>query len=128
VRVCANGYSPKETYVNVPASGSVTVNFYLNKNQNYRYAFKCVYVTYADHAETGNYTLPLFALGAPDSKWYSLGNGGEIVLDMYDAIIKDIPGYDFTVYEGSGTNEGYYVYISNDRYGPWTCFCNRGFM
>jgi hypothetical protein len=120
VRACANGYSPKTVNVQVPSSGSVTVNFYLNKNTNYRYAFKPVYVVYANHAETGNYTLPFYSLGEPDSKWYSLGNGGEIVLDMYDAKITDVPGFDFTVYEGSGLNEGYYVYLSNQKYGPWT--------
>ncbi len=120
VRVCANGYSPKEASIYVPPNGSVTFNFYLNKNNNYRYAFKCVYTVYANHAENGNYTLPFYALGLPDSKWYSLGNGGEIVLDMYDAIITDVSGFDFTVYEGSGTNEGYYVYLSNNKYGPWT--------
>lgn len=119
VRVCSNGYAPQQTYVTVPSTGSNTMDFYLNPDGNYRYAFRTVYVTYADHAENGNYTYPFDALGEPDGKWYSLGKGGEIVLDMRGAEIKDVQGFDFTVYEGSGTNEGYKVYLSNNKYGPW---------
>ena len=120
IRICANRHMPRETTITIPLSGSMTIDFYLGADENYRYAFRPVYINYAEHAETGNYTHPFDALGEPDGKWYSLGNGGEIVLDMYGAEIYDVPGIDFIVYEGSGTNEGYKVYLSEDKYGPWT--------
>ena len=64
------------------------------------------------------------ALGIPDDLTVSLGVGGEIILDMGNGEdIFDGSGNDLTVYESipdeSGNSEGYFVYVSNSKDGPW---------
>jgi len=120
LRACVNGYLPVEKNITVPIIEWDTFDFYLKPDPSYRYGFRVVYATYANHAETGNATQPYYSLGEPDGIFYSLGNGGEICIDMFGAEIKDISGNDFVIYEGSGTNESYEVYLSDSEFGPWT--------
>ncbi len=123
IRISANGYTPKTiTNVVVPTTGSVNLGeIRLVPNSSWLYAFRVVLCRYAQHAQQSNKTQPRYALGAEDNIFFSLGQGGYIVLDMgFDTPIANIAGNDFTVYEGNdGTAEGYTVYASNNWNGPW---------
>jgi uncharacterized repeat protein (TIGR01451 family) len=62
---------------------------------------------------------PMAALGAPDGNFYSLGMGGEIILDFY-YYIPNIPGDDLSVHEitwsrGSDIEETAEVWVKNDH-------------
>lgn len=129
--VSANGYTPKIIdSVIVPATGSVSIgDVLLVPDSSYLSAFRVVVSRYAMHAELNNQTKPRFALGIEDSLWFSLGWSGYVVLDMgSDSPITDGPGDDFVVFEGDdGTDEGYYVYASNDWSGSWiSCGTDTG--
>ncbi len=123
VRVSANGYVPKTiNNVIIPPTGSVNLGeIKLVPDSNWLYAFRVVLCRYVQHAQQGNKTQPRSALGMNDNIFFSLGQGGYIVLDMGpNTPIVNIPGNDFTVYEGNdGTPEGYTVYASNNWNGPW---------
>ncbi|MEO0226888.1 MAG: M14 family zinc carboxypeptidase [candidate division WOR-3 bacterium] len=123
LRISANGYNPKTiNNIVVPATGSINLGeIKLSPNPNWLYALRVVIVRYSQHAEQSNKTQPRFALGTNDNVFFSLGQSGYIVLDMGpNTPIVNIPGNDFTVYEGNdGTAEGYTVYASNNWNGPW---------
>jgi len=86
-----------------------------------RYAFRVVLCRFRNHDTENNKTQPRFTLGPPDSRFFSLGRNGYVVLDMgAQTPIVDIPGNDFVVYEADdGLTEGYYVFVSNGWDGPW---------
>lgn len=118
VKISANGYQTKVlSGVNVPAQG-FTVNDILLSPQNEYYAHKVVssHISGNNHYDEG---ATWAALGAPDNVRYSLGKGGNIVLDMGDTI-RNIQGYDFKVFEEDSNPEGYAVYLSVSMDGPWT--------
>ena len=123
LRISANGYTPKIiNNVVVPSTGSINIgDVKLVPNSNWLYAFRVVLCRYAQHAQQSNKTQPRYALGAEDNIFFSLGQGGYIVLDMGpETPIANITGNDFTVYEGNdGTAEGYTVYAGNNWNGPW---------
>jgi hypothetical protein len=56
--------------------------------------------------------------GAPDGIFYSAGKSGWIIVDMQDPVIN-IPGADFTVYEGDELPEGYTCLAGQSIDGPW---------
>lgn len=129
IRITANGYQPKIlTDVTVPASGSVNVGTVdLARDSTWLYAFRPILCRYSDHAPD-NKTQPRHALGAPDNVFFSLGQGGYVVLDMGEATpITNNDGNDFVVYEGSDAsgNEGYTVHATNDWTGSWSS-CGTG--
>jgi hypothetical protein len=123
VVVLANGYMSK--YIDsvvVPATGSIALgDVELTQESSARYAFRVVLCRFRNHDLDDNKTRPRFALGPPDSRFFSLGRNGYVVFDMGALTpIVDIPGNDFVVYEGDdGLVEGYYVYVSNSWEGPW---------
>jgi hypothetical protein len=122
VTVFANGYTCKcIDSVVVPATDSIALgDVYLVPDSSARYAFQVVLCRFRNHDTDDNKTRPRYALGPPDSQFFSLGQNGYIVLDMGETPIVDIPGNDFVVYEGDdGLVEGYYVYVSNSWTGPW---------
>jgi murein tripeptide amidase MpaA len=124
LKVSVNGYAPKTiTNVNVPSTGSVALSdILLAPDTLYLYAFRVVITRYANHSEQNNKTQPRWALGAEDDRFFSLGRNGYVVLDMGPEIpLVDIPGDDFTVFEGDdGTAEGYTAYVSESWDGPWS--------
>jgi hypothetical protein len=66
------------------------------------YADKVIEVTYGTDAGFGQDKMPGVALGPPggtNSDIVTLGNGGQIILEMTDFIIADGEGPDFTVFE-----------------------------
>ncbi|MDD5529141.1 MAG: M14 family zinc carboxypeptidase [bacterium] len=106
LKISSNGYSSKEI-TNIIVDSSVTaIDVPLILNNKY-YVNKLVTITYTGNS---NKTLSPALLGPEDDKSFSIGTGGEVVLDM-GIPIKD----SFTVYEGidSTGNEGYEVLVSN---------------
>jgi hypothetical protein len=59
------------------------------------------------------------SLGPPDMNYYSLGKGGYIILDMQHPVTDGLND-DINVYKGSIATEGYTVYVSSSKDGPWT--------
>ena len=58
-------------------------------------------------------------LGPANMENYSLGKGGYVILDMQYPV-EDGDGADILVHEGDATPEGYTVYASAFKDGPWT--------
>jgi hypothetical protein len=59
------------------------------------------------------------SLGPADLVNYSLGKGGYIILDMQHPVIDSLDT-DIIIHEGDVTPEGYSVYVSNSKDGPWS--------
>jgi hypothetical protein len=118
LKVVANGYQTK-TISNVVVSGlsSAVTDIQLQQLPG-QFAYKVVscYIPGNNFYDEG-YTAA--CLGSADMVNYSLGKGGNIVLDMQYPIING-EGDDIIVHEGDATPEGYTVYASNSKDGPWT--------
>lgn len=126
IRVEANGYVTK-TISNIEVfNDSLThIDVYLQPGGG-KYAFKPVMsVVVADNYSRIPRDTILVGnmLGQHDGKFYYLGIGGYVVLDMGENGIAN--GY-LKVYEGDdgAPDEGYYVYGSNNWNGPWTLIGN----
>ena len=57
-------------------------------------------------------------IGSPDSISYSLGKNGWIIVDMEDTVVN-IPGDDFTVYQGNSEPESFSCLVGQTIDGPW---------
>lgn len=109
LKVFANGYTGK-TISNVTVNNSVVTTDVLltpSVSDTY-YAYKIVWVKCSANS---NQTMTPAAIGPQDNKFFSIGTGGTIVLDMGIPIVDS-----FTIYEGTDTipDEGYQVLISSD--------------
>uniref|UniRef100_A0A7C6AA00 T9SS type A sorting domain-containing protein n=1 Tax=candidate division WOR-3 bacterium TaxID=2052148 RepID=A0A7C6AA00_UNCW3 len=119
VKVSAQGYATKivENVV-VPAQGSVNLEIFLTPSNSIdNYIQKLVWVR-RDRPDVAYRTITNACLGEPDGIPYSLGVGGTIVLEAFPAI-KNLPGFDFTVFESDTAPESYTVYVSNVWDGTW---------
>lgn len=117
VRVSANGYQSKTMYnVNVPSTGSATVNFQLVPKNNH-HAFKVLSCRVPNNNEADpGYTPGI--LGEPDGISYALGKSGWIILDMGDTVYN-IPNKDLKIIESTGQNRKYTCFASLTKDGPW---------
>lgn len=118
LKVMANGYQTQiiSNVVVTPLSPAVT-NIQLQPILN-QYAYKVASCRIpGNNFYDEGYTAA--CLGAADLINYSIGFGGNIVLDLQD-ILTDSVGMDLKVYEGDATPEGYTVSVSSSRDGPWT--------
>ncbi len=126
IRVEANGYLTKTIQnVTVYEDSLTHLDVYLQPGGG-KYAFKPVMaVVEADNYDriTRDTILVGNMLGEHDGRFYYLGIGGYVVLDMGESGIAN--GY-LKVYEGDDgvPDEGYYVYGSNNWNGPWTTIGN----
>ncbi|MCA9756011.1 MAG: T9SS type A sorting domain-containing protein [Candidatus Eisenbacteria bacterium] len=124
IRVSASGYQDVVlTGVSVPADGGVTVDVPMQRRTG-RYAERVEQANCPDPSNLyQNATLSMAMLGAPDNSGYSIGRGGDVVLDFgVDDALQDGAGDDLVVHE-SGDDalvERCDVYVSNDPFGPWT--------
>jgi hypothetical protein len=117
-KVTANGYQPKSFTVTVPPNGVVDVDVKLIPDTtNLYYVQKLIWVR-RDRPDMAYRTITMDGLGMPDLVYYSLGPGGQIVLEA-DPPIRNFPGFDFQVFEGDFTAENYSVSVSNDWRGSW---------
>ncbi|MCK4576859.1 carboxypeptidase regulatory-like domain-containing protein, partial [candidate division WOR-3 bacterium] len=125
VTAWANGYYPK-TVSNVMVNADTSTGIIIDLNPGGgSFAYKYAVANIPDMLSNPihNVTLTPWALGPVDSKFTSIGKGGEVILDMGSLTpIVDGTGDDFTVYEGDDgiPDEGYAVYVSNSYRGPWT--------
>lgn len=60
------------------------------------------------------YMTPDMALSWPDEEGYTLGHGGEIVLEFTDNTLEDGPGDDLAIFEFGPDVEAMFVEISED--------------
>jgi predicted deacylase len=117
VKVVANGYLTKViSSVNVTALSSTVVNVTMQPAAGH-YATKVSAVAIPGNNPMDEANTPAI-IGKPDSLNYSTGKGGWIIVDMQEPV-NDIPGGDFTVYEGDQTPEGFTCYAGQTMDGPW---------
>ncbi|MEO0090747.1 MAG: M14 family zinc carboxypeptidase [candidate division WOR-3 bacterium] len=125
--VYACGYYPKmieNIIVNPDTATEILVKLIPNENP-IGFAYRVYYVKRTD-TDSLNPTLTTDCLGLPDSLFYSLCFGGEIVLEVDKRKpIRNFSGIDFVVYEGDdGITESYDCYVSLDLIN-WH-YCGRG--
>ena len=117
MKVVANGYRPKViSAVTLTAQSSTVVNVSLQPAAGH-YATKVSAVVIPGNNPMDEANTPA-VIGGPDSLNYSTGKSGWIIVDMQDTV-NDIPGEDFTVYEGDDTPEGFTCYAGQSVDGPW---------
>lgn len=110
--------------VDVNPSGATVLDVALREGGN-NYASHVVSCYFYDsfswpNEYSRNPTNANYALGYPDSVSASLGESGNIVLDLGESrLIPNMEGNDFTVYE-EDPPDIYHVLLSNTYTGPWT--------
>ncbi|MBS4014988.1 MAG: T9SS type A sorting domain-containing protein [Candidatus Latescibacteria bacterium] len=117
-QVEANGYQSKSFTVNVPDTGAVHIFADLLPDTTASYYVQKIIWVRRDRPDMAYQTITIDALGEPDLSYYSLGPYGTIILEA-DPPIRNFPGVDFTVVQGSATPEAYTVSVSNDWRGSW---------
>ena len=117
LKVVANHYRTKIiTDVVVNGQSSTVMNFRMHPETGH-YAAKVAAVVIPGNNPMDAAKTP-GVIGAPDSICYSTGKNGWIVMDMQDQVFN-IPGDDFTVYEGDTIPEGYTCLVAQTIDGPW---------
>jgi hypothetical protein len=123
----ANGYKEEIHTIEIPESFAPTkFNVTLIPENNFfaHQVTSCIF--YDPYSYPNNFqnnpTEGISALGYPDEICVSLGEGGNIVLDMgIEGEIIDLEDEsDFKIFEGGSTDDSYEVYVSSNWNGPWT--------
>ncbi len=117
----AQGFMPKTvTGVVVPAGGTATADFDLAPDTTGQvYVEEMVWLNHGDPNKVMP-TTSIFALGAPDARYFSLGREGDVCLSAgRGRAIRNLPGNDITVFDGDSIADGYWLYAGNDWTGPW---------
>ena len=118
----AQGYAPKTvTGVVVPGGGTATADFDLVPDTSGQvYIEEMVWLNHGDP----NMVMPttsINALGAPDGRYFSLGQRGDVCLSAgRGQAIRNLPGDDITVFDGDSIADGYWLHAGNDWAGSWT--------
>ena len=118
----AQGYLPKTVGgVTVPAGGTATVDFDVAPDTSGNiYVEEMTWLVRADPNEVMP-TTSVFALGAPDGRYFSLGRRGDVCLSAgRGRAIANVSGNDITVFDADSVADGYWLYAGNDWAGPWT--------
>jgi hypothetical protein len=125
VIVRANGYAEQNHQV-VITFGSPTILDISLTPEDTIYAEQVTICNFYDpYSYPNNFqnnpTEGIYALGPFDNICASLGKGGYIVLDMgEEGVITDHEdSVDFKIFEGDGSDDGYYVHVSSNWNGPW---------
>ena len=117
ITVVANGYETQTINdVNVTAGNATLTNFQLLPEEG-QYVYKVSASQIPDNNEADEGDTP-GVIGAPDSRNYSIGKDGWIIVDMQYPI-PDGAGNDFIVYEGDASAEGYSVFAGETIDRPW---------
>jgi len=117
ITVKANGYEELNiTDVTVTANSSTVQNFELQPLEG-QYVYKVSSSQIPDNNDMDEGDTP-GVIGEPDSRNYSIGKSGWIVVDM-EYPIPDGEGNDLIVYEGDTSTEGYSVFAGETIDGPW---------
>jgi hypothetical protein len=117
IKVVANNYLPAVIDNVVVTGQSSTVIDVRLKPAPGHYAMKVSAVVIPGNNPMDEANTP-GVIGAPDSICYSTGKNGWIIVDMQDSVVN-IPGDDFTVYEGDSIPEGYTCFVGQTIDGPW---------
>jgi hypothetical protein len=128
----ANGYNEQTYNIEIIDSDESTIINTALSRGDYYYAYQVTWCNFYDpynypYNFQNNPTEAIYTLGPPDNKFASLGVGGIIVLDMGEKGKGEIfnnEGYDFIVFEGDASQDGYLVYASENWNGPWISIGN----
>ena len=118
----AQGFLPKTVAgVVVLAGGIATADFDLaSDTAGQLYIEEMVWLNRGD-PDTIMPTTSIYALGAPDGRYFSLDREGDVCLSAgRERAIRNLPGNDLTVFDGDGIADGYWLYAGNDWTGSWT--------
>ncbi|HTW90782.1 MAG TPA: M14 family zinc carboxypeptidase [bacterium] len=120
----AQGYLPQTvTGVVVTTGVAANANFNLVPDTSGNvYVEEMVWINNAEPGVTKVMpTTSIFALGAPDGRYFSLGREGDVCLSAgRGRTIRNVQGWDVRVYDGDTVADGYWLYAGNDWTGPWT--------
>jgi len=117
ITIVANGYETQTiTGVTVTANNSTATDFQLTP-QDGHFAYKICSSRIPDNNTADEGDTP-GVIGAPDSRNYSIGKNGWVVVDMQYPI-PDGPGNDIIIYEGDTSAEGFTCYAGEFIDGPW---------
>jgi carboxypeptidase D len=122
LHVSAPGHKTRTIEGVIVTDGPATqVDVTLEPDDSGAFAYRTISCYIADPQDVhANHSLTPWSLGFPDNVSLSIGVDGWIVQDLgagYEVV--NGPGYDFIVYEGDTSPEGYSVYGGNDCHGPW---------
>jgi hypothetical protein len=117
ITVVANGYETQTITGVTVTTGSSTVTDFQLQPADGKYVYKVRSSQIPDNNTADEGDTP-GVIGAPDTRNYSIGKSGWVVLDMQEPI-QDAPGNDFVVYEGDETPEGFTAYAGETPDGPW---------
>ncbi len=117
ITIVANGYESQTiTDVTVSANSSEVTDFQLQPLEGqFVYKISASQIPNNNTADEGDTPG---VIGAPDSRNYSIGKNGWVVLDMQYPI-PDGAGNDIKIFEGDASPEGYTCYVGEFIDGPW---------
>jgi hypothetical protein len=118
----AQGYLSKTVSgVVVPAGGTATADFNLAPDtMGQVYVEEMIWLNHGDPNKVMP-TTSIFALGAPDARYFSLGRRGDVCLSAgRGRAIPNAQGNDITVFDADSVADGYWFYAGSDWAGPWT--------
>jgi len=121
LEVYSPGYEVKKIDVSIPNRTPLNLNILLKPTSLAEgYGFRIGWVKRATN-DKSQVTITPNCLGVPDSLFFSLSYGGEIVIELPLGFpIKDLPGNDLKIFEGNdGTTERYNLYCALDLFGTW---------
>ncbi len=121
LEVYSPGYEVKRIGIDIPNRTPLNLDIYLKPSSSpVGYGFRVFWVKRATNDES-QVTITPYCLGFPDSQFFSLSYGGEIVIEMPKGFpIRNLPDNDLIIYEGQdGSTERYNLYCALDPFGPW---------
>ncbi len=121
LEVYSPGYEVKRIGILIPTRAPLDLDICLKPSTtNEGYGFKVEWVKRATNDES-QVTITPSCLGIPDSLFFSLSYGGEIVIGLPKGFpVRNQSGNDFTVVEGNdGITERYNVSCAIDLFATW---------
>ena len=115
--IVANGYQPKTVQHIVVADKSSTITDIQLQPLKGQYAYKVVSAVIPGNNPADEGNTPA-VIGPPDQKYYSIGKGGTVILDLQHPL-ADLQGKDLKIVEGDNTAEGFTCYAAQTMDGPW---------
>uniref|UniRef100_A0A7C3YT69 Peptidase M14 domain-containing protein n=1 Tax=candidate division WOR-3 bacterium TaxID=2052148 RepID=A0A7C3YT69_UNCW3 len=121
LEVYSPNYEVKKIGVSIPNRTPLNLDILLNPASfGEGYGFRIGWVRRATNDES-QVTITTNCLGPPDSLFFSLSYGGEIVIELPSGFpVKNLPGNDLKIFEGNdGIPERYNLYCALDLFGTW---------
>lgn len=121
LEVYSPGYEVKKIGVSIPNQSPLNLDIYLKPSSFAEgYGFRIGWVKRATNDES-QVTITSNCLGKPDSLFFSLSYGGEIVIELPKEFpIRNLEGNDLKIWEGNdGLTERYNISCALDLFGNW---------